>query len=345
MRHKLPHDVIVAFVAIISSVLSGEVIAQSAGGVVRPPHEVATLSCSAVHGWPILPDGEILGQAVGVGVDSHGAVHVFHRAGRVWAEPLPSDTIAAPTVWVFDGASGRLLRKWGAAFFAMPHGLTVDHRDHVWLVDAALHQVFEFSPDGRLLRTWGERGVTGGDSAHFDQPTDVAIASNGAFYVSDGYRNTRVVRYDPAGRYIGQWGTPGRAPGEFDLPHAIALDRTGRVYVADRSNARVQVFDSAGRFLAEWQGTELGRPYSVAIAPDGSVFTVDGGNQPTTPPDRAGATRLTADGKVVERFGRFGNYDGQFRLAHDIAIGPDGAVYIVDAWGQRVQKFVCKPKR
>lgn len=298
--------------------------------------------CQVVHGWPILPEGHILGQTTGVGVDSKGTVLVFHRGDRTWVEPFPTEPIPIETIWAFDGKSGRLLRRWGAGLFIMPHGLTVDHQDNVWLTDVALQQVFKFSADGELLLTLGEPGVTGADSAHFNYPTKVAVRPDGGFYVSDGYHNTRVIRFDANGKFVSQWGKPGNGPGEFDLPHGIALDRAGRVYVADRGNARVQLFDSTGHFVAEWHGPLLGRPYAVAVSPDGSIFTVDGGDQPDAPPDRGGATHLSSDGKVLERFGRFGNYDGQFRLAHDVAIGADGAVYVVDTWGQRVQKFICK---
>ena len=308
--------------------------AQSAG--------TRTPACRVVHGWPTLPAGEILGQATGVGIDSKGAVLVFHRAGRTWIEPFPTEPIAAPTIWAFDGKTGRFLKSWGAGMFVMPHGLTVDRDDNVWLTDVGRQQVFKFAADGRLLLTLGERGVAGADSAHFNFPTDVAVRPDGGVYVSDGYRNTRVLRFDAGGHFLSQWGKPGSGPGEFDLPHGIAIDQAGRVYVADRSNARLQVFDSTGRFVADWHGPLLGRPYGVAVSPDGTIFTVDGGDQPTAPPDRGGATHLTAGGKVVERFGRFGNQDGQFRLAHDVAVATDGAVYVVDAWGQRVQKFTCR---
>lgn len=302
---------------------------------------IAAPKCRVVHGWPTLPPGEILGQATGVGIDSKGAVLVFHRAGRTWIEPFPIKPIATPTVWAFDGKSGRFLRSWGAGMFIMPHGLTVDRNDNVWLTDVGRQQVFKFAPDGRLLLTLGERGIAGADTAHFNFPTDVAVRPDGGFYVSDGYRNTRVLRFDAQGHFLYQWGKPGKGPGEFDLPHGLALDRAGRVYVADRGNARVQVFDSTGHFIADWHGPLLGRPYGVAVSPDGTIYSVDGGDQPIGPPDRGGATRLRADGTVLERFAGFGNYDGQFRLAHDVAVGTDGAVYIVDAWGQRVQKFTC----
>ena len=304
----------------------------------------AASRCTVVRGWPTLPPGEILGQATGVSVNDKGEVLVFHRAGRTWTRPFPTDPISAPTVWVFDGRTGQLLRRWGAGMFIMPHGLTVDRNNNVWLTDVGLQQVFKFTPDGRLLFTLGERRIAGADSAHFNLPTDVAVRTDGGFYVSDGYENTRVLRFDPEGRFLYQWGKPGRGSGEFDLPHGIALDKAGRVYVADRGNARIQVFDSAGLFIADWHSAAIGRPYGVAVSPDGTVFTVDGGDQPSAPPDRGGATHLRRDGTLIERFGKFGNFDGQFRLAHDIAVGADGAVYIVDAWGQRVQKFTCRVK-
>ena len=302
----------------------------------------AVPSCSVVHGWPTLPPGEILGQATGVGVNDKGEVLVFHRAGRTWTEPFPTDPISAATVWVFDGKTGRLVRRWGSGMFIMPHGLTVDQDNNVWLTDVGRQQVFKFSPEGRLLFTLGERGVAGADSAHFNLPTDVAVRPDGGFYVSDGYQNTRVLRFDRDGHFLFQWGKPGKGPGAFDLPHGIALDKAGRVLVADRGNARIEVFDSTGRFIDDWHGPALGRPYAVAVSPDGTVFTVDGGDQPAAPPDRGGATHLRASGALIERFGAFGNYDGQFRLAHDVGVGADGAVYVVDAWGQRVQKFTCR---
>ena len=208
-----------------------------------------------VHGWPHLPPGELLGQVAGVGVDSRGAVIVFRRAQRSWiSDTLSTDPIEAPTILLFDGVTGRQLGAWGAGRFAMPHGLTVDGQDNVWVTDVALHQVFKFTHDGAVLLTLGERGVPGDDSVHFDRPTDVAVAPDGSFYVSDGYRNSRVVRFSKEGRYLFSWGRKGSRPGEFDVPHSIARDAAGQVYVADRSNSRIQVFDSVGHFLTEWKG-------------------------------------------------------------------------------------------
>ena len=218
-----------------------------------------------VHGWPTLPPGEVLGSAAGVDVDSHEAVFVFHRAGRTWQEPLPTTLIQRPTIAVFDGASGRLLRQWGAGLFAMPHGLTIDGEDNVWVTDVALHQVFKFSPSGALLLTIGERAVPGNDETHFNRPTDVAVLPDGSFYVSDGYRNTRIVHFAADGRFLLQWGRPGSGPGEFNVPHAIKVDAQGNVYVADRQNDRIQVFTAGGRFIRQWQSQRMGRPYSLAL--------------------------------------------------------------------------------
>ncbi|MDQ3168847.1 MAG: peptidyl-alpha-hydroxyglycine alpha-amidating lyase family protein [Acidobacteriota bacterium] len=294
---------------------------------------------AVVHGWPVMPEGYILGQATGVGVDSHNHVFVFHRAGRMWTEPFPDAFIAPATVAIFDGATGAHVGAWGSNQFVMPHGLSIDAADNVWLTDVGSHQVFKFSHDGALLLTLGAARVPGDDVAHFNLPTDVAVRPDGGFFVSDGYANTRVVSFAADGTFLSQWGVPGSGAGEFDLPHGIAIDAAGRVYVADRSNARVQVFDAGGRFHSQWQQKALGRPYAIAIGPDGKAYVVDGGDQPQALPDRSSAMRLSLDGRIEAAFGRYGNYDGQFMLGHDIAVGRDGVVYVVDAWGQRVQKF------
>lgn len=306
---------------------------------VAPARAQTPSAYRVVHGWPVLPEGRILGSAAGVGVNSKGEVLVFHRAGRTWSEPLPLDAIKAPTVAVFDAATGRFLREWGAGAFAMPHGLSVDAQDNVWLTDVALQQVFKFSPDGTLLMTLGERGVAGADAGHFNRPTDVAVLPDGSFLVSDGYRNTRVAKFAADGRFLSQWGRPGRGEGQFNTPHAIAVDAKGQVYVADRQNDRVQVFDGEGRFLRQLKGPEAGRPYSVAVLADGGVAIADGGEQPASGPDRSGVAILDAEGRVRQRLGRFGNQDGQFRMAHDLAVDANGALYVVDIIGQRVQKF------
>ena len=290
-------------------------------------------------GWPELPEGRVLGSAAGVGVTSKGEVLVFHRAGRVWSEPLPLTLIAQPTIAVFDTATGKFLREWGANQFAVPHGLVVDGHDNVWVTDVALQQVFKFSPEGKLLMVLGERGVSGADERHFNRPTDVAVLPDGSFYVSDGYLNTRIVKFSAEGKFLFQWGRPGSGPGEFNVPHAVVIDKTGRVYVADRENDRVQVFDEAGRFLMQIKSRDIGRPYGLAFLSDGRLVIADGGEQPESGPDRSAVVIVAADGHVLQRFGRFGNYDGQFEMAHEVAVDGMDNIYVVDITGHRVQKL------
>jgi DNA-binding beta-propeller fold protein YncE len=140
--------------------------------------------------------------------------------------------------------------------------------------------------------------VPGADNQHFNLPTDVAELDDGGVLVSDGYENSRVVKFSSAGESQFQWGSKGSKQGQFDLPHGIAVDSNGRVYVADRSNARVQVFNRDGSYVSEWADPKIGRPYGIAIGPDEKAHIIDGGDQPPEPPDRSRALRLSLTGKV-----------------------------------------------
>ena len=295
---------------------------------------------SVVHGWPQLPPGFVLGQVSGVAVDSHNHVFVFHRAENSWAADK-THPIASPTVLCFEAASGKLLFSWGQNRFLEPHGLRVDRDDNVWVTDRALQQVFKFSHDGKLLLTLGTERVAGLDSTHFNLPADFAFSSDGAIYVADGYGNNRVAKFSPDGKFLLDWGRKGKEPGEFDLPHSVAVDAQGLVYVADRSNSRIQVFDANGKFLKAWKSDELGRPWSLTVGPDNLLYVVDGGDLKPAPPDRGQILKLDLSGKILAKWSRFGNYDGQIYWGHDLAIGKDGAVYVGDVYhGMRVQKFI-----
>jgi peptidylamidoglycolate lyase len=295
---------------------------------------------AVTHGWLQLPEGDTLGQVSGVGVNQRGDVFVFHRGNRPWmADPAQAGPIREAAIWRVDGKSGRVLARWGANTFLLPHGLFVDHRGHVWLTDVGRHQVFEYTEDGKLVRSWGEEKVGGADEAHFNKPTDVAVLADGSFYVSDGYVNSRVVKFGADGKFQFQWGRKGTGPGEFDIPHGITVDARGRVYVADRQNDRIQVFTPDGKYVTEWKNPAFGRPYGVRVGRDDRLYVADGGEQPKEPPNRSKLCVLTLDGKVITTFGRWGNFDGQFQMAHDLAIAADGSVYVGDINGQRVQKL------
>jgi peptidylamidoglycolate lyase len=293
----------------------------------RGPESPDQRSFQVVHGWPTLPDGFALGQVPGVAVDSHDHVFVFHRGDR-------------PIV-CFDSESGEIVASWGDGLFETAHGLAVDSEDNVWVTDQSIHQVFKFSHQGELLMTLGERGVGAWDERHFNEPTDVAVTPTGTVYVADGHKNQRVVKFSKDGKFLLEWGGKGEAPGEFAEPHGLAIDSEGRVYVADRANSRIQVFDGNGEFLQLWKSEELGRPWGLEVGPDGFLYVADGGDLKEKPPDRNRALKLDLEGNILEEWGSFGSYDGQFYWAHDVAVSKTGAVYVVDVHlGMRVQKFV-----
>jgi len=171
----------------------------------------------------------------------------------------------------------------------------------------------------------------------------VAVLGDGSFYVSDGYKNTRVIKFAADGRYQFEWGAKGSEPGQFNLPHGIAVDAGGRVLVCDRTNSRLQIFDAKGVFLDQWQGAHIGRPYGVDVSRRGHIFIIDGGDPTAKASERGKAVELDAGGHVLDTFGSSGKGPGQFQLGHDIAVGPDDAVYVAEGSGQRVQKFVRKP--
>ncbi|HEY1422149.1 MAG TPA: peptidyl-alpha-hydroxyglycine alpha-amidating lyase family protein [Candidatus Acidoferrum sp.] len=295
-----------------------------------------------VHGWPVLPEGMVLGQVSGVAVDSHNHVFIFHRAEGSWATDK-THPIASATILCFDGASGKLLASWGENRFLEPHGLRIDSHDNVWVTDRALQQIFKFSHEGKLLLTIGTERTAGVDATHFNLPADLAFASDGSIYVADGYGNNRVAKFSPDGKFLLDWGHKGAGTGEFNLPHSVAVDAQGLVYVADRNNARIQVFDANGKFLKVWSSPELGRPWSLTIGPDNLLYVVDGGDLKPNPPDRGQLLKLDLNGKILAKWSRFGNYDGQIYWGHDLAVGKDGAVYVGDVFhGMRVQKFVPK---
>lgn len=293
--------------------------------------------------WPALPAATVLGQVSGVGVDAHDDVFVFRRADREWhGETIgPSETIADTTILHLDSHTGTVLDEWGADFFLVPHGLTVDDAGHLWLTDVRKHQVFEFTANGEQVRALGVVNEPGADETHFNEPTDVAIANDGSIFISDGYGNSRVVKYSAAGEYLLEWGTRGSGPGQFNVPHGIAIDRGGLVYVADRGNARVQIFDQDGVYIHEWLGEDLGRPWSLAFDRDGLAYVVDGGDQVEVPPDRSRIVCVDpSTGTPLYEFGAYGSEPGQFIWPHDIAIASDGTIYVAEVGeGKRVQQF------
>ncbi|HZF53094.1 MAG TPA: hypothetical protein VE093_30785 [Polyangiaceae bacterium] len=180
------------------------------------------------------------------------------------------------------------------------------------------------------------------DPLAFDQPTDIAFGKNGEVYVADGYGSSRVAKLSASGAFLLEWGEEGIGQGQFYTPHGITTDTEGRVYVADRGNARIQVFDPNGIFITEWKGKHLGRPWGIQSGADGSLYVVDGGDQDPERP-RGRLLKLDRDGNVLASWGAHGTGAGQIDWGHDVSVGPDGSVFVVDIRGRRVQKFRPKP--
>lgn len=331
------------------AVVTGLMLVGAAAGAAGVGRDRSSEPYHVVNGWPVLPKDFAFGAVSGVSVDRQNRVCAFHRAENTYTMngPLstnPVEPIRSAGILCFDGKTGKLVAELGKGHFIQPHGLRSDPDGNLWTTDLRLQQVEKYSPDGRLLLTLGEERVAGEDERHFYAPTDIAFAPDGSVYVSDGYGNNRIVKFSAQGRFLATWGKKGSAPGEFDGPHSIVVDKSGQVYVADRGNRRIQIFDGDGRFIKQWDSASLkiARPWGLAISADNFLYLVDGGEVDIT--KEAGPEqmlKLDLSGHVVARWGSFGNYNGQIYWGHDIAVGPDGAVYVGDVWrSTRLQKFV-----
>jgi len=202
-------------------------------------------------------------------------VFVFHRARFLGHDK--THAIVSPTILCLDGASGKLLASWGENRFLEPHGLRVDAHDNVWVTDRALQQVFKFSHDGKLLLTIGTERVAGVDATHFDKPTDIAFASDGSFYVSDGYGNNRVAKFSPTANSCSTGDTKVRV--QANLIYRTALQSTRKEMSTSQIAAmRASRFRFERQFLKQWQSPELGRPWSLTVGPDNLLYVVDGGD-------------------------------------------------------------------
>jgi len=301
-----------------------------------------TTKYELVKNWLDLPKDLKLGNPTGISIDTNQNIVVFHRAGREWAllGAMPDSSIKSKTILIIDKDNGKLITSWGDNLFIMPHGLTVDNENNIWVTDVGLHQVFKFSHDGKLLLKLGETKVAGNDSLHFNKPTDIAIADNGSFYVSDGYGNSRVVKFSATGKYLSEWGKKGNKESEFNIPHGISLDSNDNVYVADRENKRVQVFDPNGNFKKQFTDNTFGAICSVAFNITRlKLFAVDDFTFLKVKHQGSDIFIFDTTGKVQTRFGRSGSYHGNTSWYHDLTIDKDENIYVGDILGNTVQKF------
>ena len=235
-------------------VLAGLVIAASGGPDAAQATAVPSVRYEEVKSWPTLPAGVEMGEAAGVAVDRNGHVFVFHRPGRGF-DPAATELLKDPAVLEIDGASGQLIRSWGANTFLVPHGITIDDQNNVFLTDVGLQQVLKYSHDGKRIFAVGEPRVGKWDATHFNQPTDIAIRADGSFYVSDGYVNSRVALFDRTCKWLKEWGKKGAGEGEFRNPHCFSfVPGSTDVIVADRQNARLSCSIATARSRRQWVG-------------------------------------------------------------------------------------------
>jgi len=252
------------------------------------PTNTAPNPYRAVYDWAKLPEGRVWGSTAGVDVDPDGtSVWVAERCGVAaipsqmkLGQPFACDGSALAPILKFD-ASGTLVMSFGAGMFIFPHGIHVDRAGNVWVTDGLGkdgkgQQVIKFSKDGKVLMTLGKPGIAGDGPDEFNAPSAVLVAPNGTVFVADGHggnTNARIVKFSPDGKFIKTWGRKGSAPGDLDIPHTLAMDSQGRLFVGDRQNNRIQIFDQDGNFIDQW--FQFSRPSGVFIDRNDTIYVAD----------------------------------------------------------------------
>lgn len=327
-------------------------MAQKGGENETGPYEV-------VPNWPqpVCGPGYQSGSTGGVWAETPDTVFVLQRGCLPEIEPsnniipkrnasqysLASDNPKQHPRWdhilVVYNREGKPVENWEQhnKLFVRPHRVVMNPYDpehHVWIIDDGAHSIYKFTRNQKLIMTLGEFRKPGNDKTHFGRPTDIAWLPDGTFFVSDGYENTRVVKFDKDGKYLLEWGKPGHsAPYEFDTVHGIAIDNQRRVYVADRANHRVQIFDENGKFLDQWPN--LRYPYYIYMSKDQHLWVGDGFTNKIL--------KYDLNGKLLFDWGTFGPFPGGIWGPHQFSVDSENNFYIADVHNGRVQKFRPKP--
>ena len=290
------------------------------------PQVAPALDYVAVANPLPVPAGTDMGAPASVAFDSKGHLFVLSRGTQPMTE--------------FD-ANGKFIRSFGEGLFNRSHGLRIDADGNLWAADVGAHVVMKLNPQGQVLLTLGVKGEAGewneaAQSRKLNQPIDIAIARNGDVFIVQGHTpgpmgDPRVLKFDKTGKFIKSWGGKGKEPGKFEVAHGIAIDAKGLLWVADRENQRIQIFDADGKFIRELK--YAGVPCSLAFT-DQYIYMVNG---------FAGQLlRLDLQGKVLAAVGKSGTGVGEFGEAHVVAVSPKGEIYVADSVNAAVQKFVKK---
>ncbi len=291
------------------------------------PQEAPPLDYEPVPNPLPVPGDVNMGASADVAFDSHGHLFVLSR-GR--------DAITE-----FD-ENGKFIRTFGQGLFVRSHGLRIDKDDNIWATDVSANTVMKLSPKGEVLMTLGTMGKAGSwDEAAgtrlFNEPNDIAFAANGDFFVTQGHTpgpgrgDPRVLKFDKDGHFVKSWGGKGTEPGKFDVAHGLAIDAKGLLWVTDRENSRIQIFDQDGNFIRQIH--YAGLPCALDIGKE-NIFMVNGFT--------GQLLKLDLDGKVLAALGKPGNGLGEFGEAHFVAVSPKGEIYVADSVNRNVQKFVKK---
>jgi sugar lactone lactonase YvrE len=335
------HARTIVFAAVAAAVLSAGPGVYTQDGEVQDParNPLPNPNPKVVKNFGALPDGRVWGSTAGVDIGPDGHVWAYDRCG---ANTCVGSDVAP--ILKFDKDTGKVLAAIGAGLFNFPHGLHVDREGNVWVTDGQGnkegtkgHQVFKLSPEGKVLMTLGRAGVAGRGPDTFNEPCDVITAPNGDIFVSDGHSgqndnpppntNGRIVKFDRNGKYIKEWGRLGSGPGEFRTPHALAFDSKGRLFVADRGNHRIQIFDQEGKLLDTWE--QFSRVSGLFIDPSDMLYAIDSESNPKRHPGWKTGIRIgsTQQDKVTAFIPPHdtGSFEGA--AGEGVAVDRDGNVY------------------
>jgi DNA-binding beta-propeller fold protein YncE len=288
--------------------------------VISEAQELKELKFSPVVDFLKMPNGWYLQEVAGVAINSEDHIFVFHRGKHPLLE--------------FD-SEGKFIRSIAEDLFVTPHSIRIDKYDNLWTIDMGSHVVLKFNKNLELQMVFGKWNRAGEESrlyglfAHlFDKPTDVGFDSNDNIYITDGYGNSRVMKFDRDGVFIKSWGTKGDSTGQFNIPHTIIVDKDNSIYIGDRQNQRIQIFNTDGKFLRSWDN--VGYPYGLAKYQN-RFYMIDG---------VAGRLiELSNEGKIIARYGNIGKKSGQFDWPHMIAVDSKGNLYIAEIQNWRIQKL------